>query len=102
MDGNDEGVTPAEPAAEVSGEAVEAGSGEKRDFNWATIGSVGLLAASVIALLALTFATRGEATPPPYLGEIRTPQRFAYVEPTPTPEGASDDDGQPADVVRVH
>ena len=54
---------------------------------WSIVIPVAMLAVAAIALVALTFASSGEAEPPPLMGELGTPVRGTFVPPTPSPTG---------------
>ncbi len=57
------------------------------DMKWNIIAPAGLLVLALIAVVWFDATSGGEATPEPFIGEIGTPVRSAYV-PNPTPAAA--------------
>jgi hypothetical protein len=60
----------------------------RRTFPWTTAGPVALVAAAVLAVLWFDITEGGGTEPEGFIGEIRTPVRSAFIEPTPLPPGA--------------
>jgi hypothetical protein len=58
-----------------------------KNLKWNIIAPVALLAAALVAVAWLDVSTGGEATPKPPIGDIGTPVRYAFVQPTPPPPG---------------
>ena len=54
-----------------------------KTLKWNIIAPVALLAAALAAVAWLDVSTGGEATPKPPIGDIGTPVRYAFVQPTP-------------------
>lgn len=60
----------------------------RRNLAWSVIGPVALVAVALAGIAWFDVREGGSAKPKPFLGEIGTPVRMAYLAPTATPIGA--------------